>query len=310
VLVEPVEGQHFLVGLHRGVVPLLLQALVGEAQEPLDRPHGVGALRLVLHLVHCDQAPRVEVEEDGCGLELGAPQLQADGGHGLAGARQAEHLPVEGVRHSLGLPLHLERDLHGGKDRPDALPLVDPPDPLQDHRGDRGLEGDEDVLREVALLELEGPPRPEEEVVDRLFRLGLQGLAQVLLAEDAVRHEDGADEAPLLLLGEQGLEELLLGDEPEADQELAERLPGIVGPGGEDEPLPHDDPLLDRAALDLEGPRLLPHRDPLKDVGQRHGLEVALEAHWALGPGVRTDPGRRPRADSRASSRGHGGDPG
>ena len=55
--------------------------------------------------------------------------------------------------------------------------------------------------------------------------------------------EDGADQAALGLLCEQRPEELLLGDEAVADQELAERLPRVVGPRGEDRALPEHDPL-------------------------------------------------------------------
>ena len=56
---------------------------------------------------------------------------------------------------------------------------------------------------------------------------------------------------------------------------------GSVGPGRVDEPVTEDDALLDRPPLEVEGTRLLARRDPLQDVGQRHRLEVAREAHRA-----------------------------
>ena len=66
---------------------------------------------------------------------------------------------------------------------------------------------------------------------------------------------------------------------PGKPEELAERLTRVVGPGGEDEAVPHHDALLDRTPLDVQGTRLLSPRDPLKDVGEGHRLEVAGEAH-------------------------------
>ena len=48
-----------------------------------------------------------------------------------------------------------ERGLHAREDLPDALPLVDTADPLEDHRRHRCLVGDADVRGDLALLELE-----------------------------------------------------------------------------------------------------------------------------------------------------------
>src|SRR5262249_22610785 len=79
--------------------------------------------------------------------------------------------------------------------------------------------------------------------------------------------------------GQERLEELLLRDQAHADQELAERFAGVGGPGGVDEAFADDDAFLYRTPLDVERTRLLARGNPLEDVGQRHRLEVALEAH-------------------------------
>ena len=178
-----------------------------------------------------------------------------------------------------GGALDLDGRLHAREDRLDPLPLVDAADALQDHGRHRRLERDQDVVGELALAELELARRPEEEVEDRLLGLRLERALQVVLAQQAVAHQDRAQEPPLLLLREQRAEELLLGDEAEADQELAERLARVVRPGGEDVALAQDDALLDRAPLDVERARLLPRGDPLQDVGQRHRPQVTAEAH-------------------------------
>src|SRR4030095_4971576 len=186
-----------------------------------------------------------------------APQLEADLRHRLAGGGEAEHLAGERLLDRVRRPLHLERDLHRGEDALDPLPLVHPADALEHDRGHRRLEGDEHVLRELALLELEGPGGPEEEVVDRLLDLGLERLAQVVLGEDPVGYEDGADEASLLFLGEERLEELLLRDEAHPDEELPEGLAGVSRPGRVDEAVAEDDPFLYGTPLDVQGTRLL-----------------------------------------------------
>ena len=123
------------------------------------------------------------------------------------------------------------------------------------------------------------PGGPEEEVVDGLLRLGLERALQVVLAQDPVRDEDRAEQPPLLLLGQQRAEELLLADQAQPDQELPERLAGVVRPGREDVALAQDDPLLHGAPLDVQGARLAPRGDPLQDVGQGHRPQVAAEAH-------------------------------
>ena len=163
------------------VVALLLQPLVGEGEEGLDGAHRVGGLGLGPHLADRDEAPRVQVEDERRGLELRAPQLEAHLGEALAGRGEGEDLLLDGVRPRGRRAVHLEGRLHVGEDGADALPLVDAADALQDHRGHQRLEGDEDVLGELPLPELELARGPEEEVVDRLLGLGLERAPQVVL---------------------------------------------------------------------------------------------------------------------------------
>ncbi len=160
---------------------------------------------------------------------------------------------------------------------------------------------------QLAVLELELPFRPQEEVVDRLPHLELQRAAEVGFGHRAVADQDHADEPAFLLLAEQGLEQLLLGDQRVADQELAEGLPRVVGPRGVDDPVLEGDALLDGAPVDLEGARLPPPRDPLQDLGEVHGAQVTGEAHGrAPARALRPYPRRCPRTGSRASSRARG----
>src|SRR5262249_62039693 len=119
-----------------------------------------------------------------------------------------------------------------------------------------------------SVLERALPLRREEEVVDRLLGLDAEHAPDVLLADGAVRHQRDPEERALLLAAQEGFEELLLGDEALPDQDLPERLPRVVGPGGVDGAVLEVDPLLHAAPLEVERPRVARGGDPLQALAE------------------------------------------
>src|SRR5882762_2743842 len=97
---------------------------------------------------------------------------------------------------------------------------------------------------------------------------------------------------------EERAEELLFRDEALADEELPQGLARVVGPRGVDDSALEEDPLLDRAALQVKRTRLPSRGDPLQDLGEVHRPEVAAEAHVGAGP-----LGGQPRSQERSQYR-------
>src|SRR4029453_8727661 len=94
-------------------------------------------------------------------------------------------------------------------------------------------------------------------------------------------------------------EERLLGDEPVADEGLAEGFPRVVRRRGVQRPVLEDEALAGRPPREVQGSRARAAADPLQDVRDLEGGEVAAEAHgWTMS-------GRAGRvgADTRAATR-------
>ena len=133
-----------------------------------------------------------------------------------------------GVR---GQPVLLAEPAHRA---PDPRPALDPAHAFHDQVGRRHAQHDDFARGQVALLELEGAFVPLEHAVDDLLHLLGDAVHEVLGPDGAALHEQGAlalarlDRAHRLL-------ERAIGDEPLAQEHLAQAIVGIGG-GGEDEP--------------------------------------------------------------------------
>ena len=107
---------------------------------------------------------------------------------------------------------------------------------------------------------------------------------QIVLAQRPRGDQDLAQQGAGLLLQLDGLGKLQLADQAVADQEVAQVLLGLGRRGGQDAPVLEIDPLLDLAAVDLERAALLALRQPLQQLVELHGAEVANDAHGLPAP--------------------------
>ena len=280
VLVQPVERQHVLVGLERGVVALLLQPLVGERQAAPGSRRPGPALALGAHLAHHHDAAAVQLEEQRRGLELGAPQLEADLGQRSCRPRPGASAWLSaGVAPGGGAPLTLN-----------VVPMLGNTSRIRAHSSTRrmpsritGVTGVSNVMRMSSgnspSLNSNWPSghRKRSKIVSSALALSARFRSSSPRTPSATRIEPSS--RPFSSWASSALKSCSSVTRRSADQELAERLARVVRPGREDVALAQDDALLDRAPLDVQGARLLTGGDPLQDVGQRHRAQVAAEAH-------------------------------
>jgi hypothetical protein len=224
--------------------------------------------------------PRVaQVVQEQRRLEARAARVHRDLLERAALGRQVHQLAFPGVAAGRGAGHHPEDDVHRGEALAHPLPLAQAALALLDHRRQVEPEVDRLLARQLAVLEVEASVGPQEQLIDGLGAVLAQGALHLVRRQDAVRHQDGAQAPPLLLLAEQGLEEVFLRDQPVAHQELAEGLPRVVRVAGLQHALAQDELLVDRLRPDVQGPGLPPLGQPAEQVQQVHGRQIAGQAH-------------------------------
>ena len=248
------------------------------------------------------EVPALEEVEDELGDgEIGVVRRLGDLGQRADAVDRAEDDPL---RLAEGLDRDRRDDGRDVAHRDDPflepLPLVVPAEPF--HHDPRHVDGDRDhrALGDLAVDEVEGPFRPEEDVVDRLAGLDADQLDEVLLGDRSDHHEDLPQEDLRLLLDLHRLGQLLLGDVAVGDEEVAQVLALDRRGGGDDPPVLEVDPLLSRAAPNGQRTCLLPHGEPLEQLRQLHRPEVPGDGHpYGILRGQRRSGGLPERAVAR-----------
>ena len=133
-------------------------------------------------------------------------------------------------------------------------------------------------------------------------------VSRSLLGDGADGHQDLAQQHLGLFLHVHRLGQDRLVDEAVADQEMAQVLLGVARRRRDHLAGLEEDPLLDVAVVDHQGAGLARLRQPLQELGELHGLEVAGDAHGQLDllTSCRTGRSRQlnPRRNAPSATRG------
>ena len=208
------------------------------------------------HVAHSEVAARKQVEGERSGLELGPAQLERDLRRGCSPRRRTP--PSAARRRSASARQR------GGRSRV-SCPCVGMTAWIRSHSSTlrmpsriTGVTGVsivmQDAVGQLPLAELELRPRARgrgRRASPRPWPRARVRRSSSLMT--AARRGSSRAAGPSASCTSERVEELLLGDEPQADQELAERLAGVVRPGRVHVAVAQDQPLLHRAALDRAG---------------------------------------------------------
>src|SRR5690606_25783798 len=157
-------------------------------------------------------------------------------------------------------------------------PLVDAACSLEEQALGVDRQPDLRVLRLLVDLEVEAPPRPREERIDRLLDLDAD-VALELLAGDPPQLDEPFAEllVGVLRLATHRLGELIVADHAVAHQEVAQTVGTVDDRRVRDATALEEDLAELRSVGHREAARLLAHGQELTDVGQARFLQTSLD---------------------------------